>query len=155
VQTAREMQAAVEAALPADIAVMVAAVADWRSADEADEKMKKENGKGPGSLMLVENPDILKGLGHHKKRPTLLVGFAAETEHLEQHAKAKLKRKKADWIVANDVSPEGGVMGGDLNTVKLVTELGIEEWPTLDKAAVAKRLVAKIITHFEMETIDV
>ncbi len=155
VQTAREMQQMVEAALPADIAIMVAAVADWRSADESDEKMKKENGKGPDSLSLVENPDILKGLGHHDKRPSLLIGFAAETEKLEKHAKAKLKRKKADWIVANDVSPEGGVMGGDENTIKLLSKAGIEEWPKLTKSEVAERLVQKIIAHFEVETIEV
>lgn len=155
VQTAREMQAVVETALPADIAIMVAAVADWRSADESDEKMKKENGKGPDSLRLIENPDILKGLGHHDNRPELLIGFAAETEKLEKHAKAKLKRKKADWIVANDVSPESGVMGGDRNTVKLLSKEGVEEWPTLDKSQVATRLVEKIIAHFEVETIEV
>ncbi|MDJ0612125.1 MAG: bifunctional phosphopantothenoylcysteine decarboxylase/phosphopantothenate--cysteine ligase CoaBC [Rhizobiaceae bacterium] len=154
VQTAREMQAMVEASLPADIAIMVAAVADWRSADEADEKMKKENGKGPDSLKLVENPDILKGLGHHKKRPSLLIGFAAETEKLEKHAKAKLKRKNADWIVANDVSPEGGVMGGDRNTVKLISNSDIEAWPTLGKVEVAERLVQKIIDHFDVETLE-
>ena len=154
VQTAREMQAMVEAALPADIGIMVAAVADWRSADEADEKMKKENGKGPDSLKLVENPDILKGLGHHKKRPKLLIGFAAETEKLEKHAKAKLERKNADWIVANDVSPEGGVMGGDKNTVKLLTRSGVDSWPTLNKSDVAARLVTKIIEYFEVETLE-
>ena len=154
VQTAREMQAMVEAALPADIGIMVAAVADWRSADEADEKIKKENGKGPESLKLVENPDILKGLGHHKKRPKLLIGFAAETEKLEKHAKAKLERKNADWIVANDVSPEGGVMGGDKNTVKLLTRSGVDSWPTLNKSDVAARLVTKIIEYFEVETLE-
>ena len=155
VQTAQEMQKAVEAVLPADIAIMVAAVADWRSADEHSEKMKKENGKGPGSLKLTENPDILKGLGHHKDRPELLIGFAAETEKLEKHAKAKLKRKNADWIVANDVSPEGGVMGGDQNTVKLITRSGMENWPKMDKEAVADRLIEKIIEHFDVETIEV
>ncbi|MEM7215803.1 MAG: bifunctional phosphopantothenoylcysteine decarboxylase/phosphopantothenate--cysteine ligase CoaBC [Pseudomonadota bacterium] len=155
VQTAREMQKMVEASLPAEIAVMVAAVADWRSADEADEKMKKENGKGPDSLMLTENPDILKGLGHHKKRPELLIGFAAETEKLEKHAKAKLQRKNADWIVANDVSPESGVMGGDQNTIKLLSKSGVEAWPELSKQQVAQRLVEKIIDHFAVETLDV
>lgn len=154
VETAREMQAMVEAALPADIAVMVAAVADWRSADEASEKMKKENGKGPGSLALVENPDILKGLGHHVKRPKLLIGFAAETEDIENHALAKLERKKADWIVANDVSTGTGVMGGDSNTVKLITRSGVEAWPTMGKTAVADRLIQRIIKHFHVETIE-
>lgn len=155
VQTAREMQSAVEKALPADIAIMVAAVADWRSVTEADEKMKKENGKGPSSLKLTENPDILKGLGHHAKRPSLLIGFAAETQELEKHAKAKLKRKNADWIIANDVSPEGGVMGGDKNTVKRITSSGIESWPKMNKADVAERLVNEIISHFEVETLEV
>ena len=155
IQTAREMQKTVETALPADIAVMVAAVADWRSVDAADQKMKKENGKGPSSLKLTENPDILKGLGHHKKRPSLLIGFAAETENLEKHAKAKLERKNADWIIANDVSPEGGVMGGDQNTVKRLTKSGIESWPQMNKQDVAQKLVDEIIKHFEMETIEV
>ena len=155
IQTAREMQKVVETALPADIAVMVAAVADWRSVDAADQKMKKENGKGPSSLKLTENPDILKGLGHHKKRPSLLIGFAAETEKLEKHAKAKLERKKADWIIANDVSPEGGVMGGDQNTVKRLTKSGVESWPQMNKQDVAQKLVDEIIKHFEVETIEV
>ena len=155
IQTAREMQKTVETALPADIAVMVAAVADWRSIDAADQKMKKENGKGPSSLKLTENPDILKGLGHHKKRPSLLIGFAAETENLEKHAKAKLERKNADWIIANDVSPEGGVMGGDKNTVKRLTKSGIENWPQMNKQDVAQKLVDEIIKHFEVEKIEV
>ncbi|MGI9352793.1 MAG: bifunctional phosphopantothenoylcysteine decarboxylase/phosphopantothenate--cysteine ligase CoaBC [Rhizobiaceae bacterium] len=155
VQTAREMQQAVEQALPAAIAVMVAAVADWRSLDEADEKMKKEKGRGPDSLKLVENPDILKGLGHHENRPELLIGFAAETEKVAKHAKAKLKRKNADWIVANDVSPETGVMGGDQNTVRLLTKSGVEDWPKMSKEEVAKRLVEKIIAHFAVETLEV
>lgn len=151
VQTAREMQRAVETALPADIAIMVAAVADWRSVSQADEKMKKENDKGPTSLKLTENPDILKGLGHHKNRPQLLIGFAAETQNLEEHAKAKLKRKNADWIIANDVSPETGVMGGDQNTVKRISQSGIESWPKMSKADVAQKLVDEIIKHFEVE----
>lgn len=155
IQTAREMQQNVETALPADIAVMVAAVADWRSVDASNQKMKKENGKGPSSLKLTENPDILKGLGHHKKRPSLLIGFAAETENLEKHAKAKLERKNADWIIANDVSPEGGVMGGDQNTVKKLTQSGIESWPQMNKQDVAQKLVDEIIKHFEVETIEV
>jgi len=134
---------------------MVAAVADWRTVAEADEKMKKKAGKGPSALKLTENPDILRGLGHHKKRPDLLIGFAAETEKLEKHAKAKLERKNADWIVANDVSPEGGVMGGDENTVKLLSKNGIEAWPKMNKDDVAQKLIEKIIHHFEVETIDV
>ena len=155
VQTAREMQKAVETALPADIAVMVAAVADWRTVNASDEKMKKENGKGPSSLQLTENPDILKTLGHHKQRPTLLIGFAAETEKLEEHASAKLKRKNADWIIANNVSPEGGVMGGDKNTVKRLSKSGVEDWPKMDKSDVAQKLVNEIIKHFAVETLEV
>ncbi len=155
VQTAREMQAAVEACLPASIAVMVAAVADWRSVNEADEKMKKENGKGPSELRLTENPDILKSLGHHTDRPDLLVGFAAETQNLEKNAKSKLERKKADWIVANDVSHEGGVMGGDENTIKLITKSGVEPWKKMNKNDVAMKLVEKIVAHFHVETLEV
>ena len=154
VESAREMQKAVEAALPADIAIMVAAVADWRSADEAGEKMKKENGKGPSSLKLTENPDILKGVGHHKNRPSLVIGFAAETEDLEKHAKGKLERKRADWIVANDVSPETGVMGGDRNAVKLVSRDGIDVWPEMSKQEVADRLVEKIVEAVQVETVE-
>ncbi len=154
VQTAREMQKMVETALPADIAVMVAAVADWRSAETADEKMKKQDGKGPDSLALTENPDILKGLGHHHNRPQLLIGFAAETEKLEEHGRAKLKRKKADWILANDVSAENGVMGGDNNTIRLLSNKGVEAWPTMDKTEVAERLVERIVAHFETETVE-
>lgn len=144
VETARQMQAAVEAELPSDIAVMVAAVADWRTADAAEEKMKKEPGKGPPVLSLTENPDILKGVGHHARRPLLVVGFAAETEKVIEHARGKLERKRADWIVANDVSPETGIMGGDRNSVRLVTSNDIEEWPELPKGEVAARLVARI-----------
>jgi len=155
VQTAREMQKMVEAALPADIGVFVAAVADWRTVGVAREKMKKKNGKGPSSLELTENPDILKGIGHHKQRPQLVIGFAAETEKIEKYAIAKLKRKRADWIVANDVSPQSGVMGGDRNTVMLVTKEGVEAWPELYKQEVAERLVENIVDYFEVETIEV
>lgn len=158
VQSARDMQKAVEAALPADIAVMVAAVADWRSADTADRKMKKKEGKGPSALKLTENPDILKGLGHHKKRPTLLIGFAAETDDVVKNATSKLQRKKADWIVANDVSADtgiggaSGVMGGDANKVKILSADGVEEWPVLSKREVAGRLAAKIAQKLASKT---
>ena len=104
VETARQMQAAVEALLPADAGVFVAAVADWRTEGEAGQKIKKVAGEGPPALQMVENPDILAGIGHHKKRPYLVVGFAAETADLEKNAQAKLKKKGADFIVANDVS---------------------------------------------------
>ena len=144
VQTAREMLDAVRVALPADIAIFAAAVADWRVASEAHEKIKKGL-KGAPSLELVENPDILRTIAGDRpgKRPPLVVGFAAETENVVEHAKKKRKAKGADWIVANDVSPETGVMGGDRNTVHLITAQGIESWPELDKAQVAQRLVAR------------
>jgi phosphopantothenoylcysteine decarboxylase/phosphopantothenate--cysteine ligase len=141
VQTARDMVAAVEAALPADAAVLVAAVADWR-VEAATQKLKKGAG-GPPTLTLVENPDILAGLARNPRRPRLLVGFAAETEHVVAHAQAKLARKGCDWIVANDVS--GDVMGGDGNTVHLVTAQGVDSWPRLDKSEVADRLAARIM----------
>lgn len=148
VETARQMGDAVEAALPADIAVMVAAVADWRSAATAEEKMKKQDGKGPATLHLTENPDILKAVGHHENRPALVIGFAAETEKVRVHAKAKLERKGADWILANDVSPETGIMGGASNTITLITHDGAEEWPELSKQEVASRLVGRITDWF-------
>jgi phosphopantothenoylcysteine decarboxylase/phosphopantothenate--cysteine ligase len=146
VETAREMLAAVESALPADAAVFCAAVADWRVAAEGSEKMKKTPA-GPPALSLVENPDILATVaGMGSGRPQLVVGFAAETEAVLQNARAKLGRKRCDWIVANDVSPSGGVMGGDRNTVVLVTREGDEAWPTMDKDVVAERLVQRIAT---------
>ena len=144
VESAREMLAAVEAALPADIAVFAAAVADWRPAETGAEKIKK-GGSAPPPLALVENPDILATISRRSGgRPPLVVGFAAETERVVEHARAKLARKGCDLIVANDVSPEHGVMGGDRNTVHLVTSDGIETWPTLAKEEVARRLVARL-----------
>ena len=139
VETAREMLAAVETSLPADAAVFVAAVADWRADREAAGKIKKNAG-GPPALALVENPDILATIGHAPNRPALVVGFAAETDDLMHNARAKLARKGADLIVANDVSAGGGVMGGMRNTVHLVTRDGVEDWPQLDKSEVAARL---------------
>jgi len=146
VETAREMLAAVEAALPADAAIMVAAVADWRTADAADQKLKKDGSGKPSPLALVENPDILARLGRHAKRPALLVGFAAETQKVTEHAQAKLARKGADWIVANDVSgpPGSSVMGGDSNSVHIVSKDGVESWDHLPKDAVATRLIEKV-----------
>ncbi len=141
VETAREMAAAVEAALPADIAILVAAVADWRTADAADQKIKKTGGALP-VLQLAENPDILAGLARDARRPALLVGFAAETENVIDHAKAKLARKGCDWIVANDVS--GDVMGGSENAVHIVTAQGVESWSNLPKDQVARKLMEKI-----------
>jgi len=145
VESAREMAEAVKAALPADAAVMVAAVADWRPAQTSDGKLKKMAGQG-GALDLVENPDILKTLSAPgAARPRLVVGFAAETETLLDHAAAKLDAKGCDWIVANDVS-QPGVMGGADNTVLLVTAHGAEPWPTLSKTDVARRLADRIAT---------
>jgi phosphopantothenoylcysteine decarboxylase / phosphopantothenate---cysteine ligase len=144
VETGREMAAAVEAELPSDIFVGAAAVADWRVRDESDGKIKK-GAKGPPQLDLVENPDILSGVSHHPhKRPRLVVGFAAETDRVLEHGKEKLLRKGCDLILANDVSPGHGVMGGDQNTVHLISETGVETWPTLDKNTVALRLVAQV-----------
>lgn len=139
VETALEMTAAVDAALPADAAVMVAAVADWRVAASA-QKIKK--GTQAPTLQLVENPDILAGLARSPRRPALLIGFAAETERVIEHATAKRVRKGVDWIVANDVS--GDVMGGDTNTVHLITAHGVESWERLAKDGVAARLAARI-----------
>ncbi|PQZ31360.1 bifunctional phosphopantothenoylcysteine decarboxylase/phosphopantothenate--cysteine ligase CoaBC [Ochrobactrum vermis] len=147
VETAREMQAAVERHLPADAAIMVAAVADWRTANEAGQKIKKKPGEGAPTLAMVENPDILAGVGHSEKRPGLVVGFAAETQDVAENARAKLEKKGADWIVANDVShgPDGSsVMGGDNNRVRILSRSGIEEWPEMSKEQVAERLAAKI-----------
>ena len=143
VETAREMLAAAEAALPADIAICAAAVADWRPDRQAGQKMKKD-GTVPG-LTLAENPDILKTMSHHAEhRPRLVVGFAAETETVVDHAKAKLARKGCDLIVANDVSEHSGVMGGDHNRVHLVTADGVESWSEMSKDAVAEALIADI-----------
>jgi phosphopantothenoylcysteine decarboxylase/phosphopantothenate--cysteine ligase len=143
VESAREMLTAVEAALPADIAIFAAAVADWRVADAAPEKMKKGAGGTP-ALALVENPDILATVAARKAaRPAWVVGFAAETQNVLEHARAKLARKGCDLIVANDVGGTG-VMGGDANTVHLVTADGVETWPTLAKEEVASRLIAHI-----------
>ena len=145
VETAREMLAAVEAALPVDCAVFAAAVADWRVAEIGREKIKKA-GAAP-ALALVENPDILADIAHRTdKRPQLVIGFAAETQKVIANAKEKLKRKGCDWILANDVSAETGVMGGDRNRVHLITAHGVESWPPQSKDAVATVLVSRIAT---------
>ncbi len=144
VETAREMLAAVEQALPVDCGIFCAAVADWRVASEGGQKFKKESGKLP-DLSLTENPDILATVSRMgDKRPELVVGFAAETEKVVPHAQSKLARKGCDWIVANDVSEAGGAMGGDTNAVHIVTKDGVEDWPTMGKDQVAERLVACI-----------
>lgn len=149
VETARQMREAVEAALPADAGVFVAAVADWRPAVETAEKIKKKQGEGAPTLELTENPDILAGVGHHEKRPALVIGFAAETQDLFKNARAKLNKKGADIIVANDVSHDsgvgpGGVMGGDRNSVVIVSQDGHDEWPEMGKDDVAERLAQLI-----------
>jgi phosphopantothenoylcysteine decarboxylase / phosphopantothenate---cysteine ligase len=143
VQTARDMAAAVEAALPADAAIMVAAVADWR-VEEAVQKIKKDGSGVMPKLTLVENPDILATLCRNPKRPRLVVGFAAETENVVANAQAKLARKGCDWIVANDVS--GDVMGGEANTVHIVTVDGVERWERMAKGDVAERLAARVMS---------
>jgi phosphopantothenoylcysteine decarboxylase / phosphopantothenate---cysteine ligase len=148
VESAREMLHAVEAALPVDIAIFAAAVADWRVAREGEQKLKK-TAAGMPPLQLVENPDILATISKlQDERPGLVVGFAAETENLIDNAKAKLARKGCDWIVANDVSPATGIMGGDRNTVHLLTrhgaEINVESWPAMTKEQVAAALVARI-----------
>ncbi|MDJ1633357.1 bifunctional phosphopantothenoylcysteine decarboxylase/phosphopantothenate--cysteine ligase CoaBC [Rhizobium rhizogenes] len=148
VERADEMRDAVLSALPADIAVMVAAVADWKVASAADQKIKKHPGESIPTLALTENPDILKTVGHHTQRPKLVIGFAAETQDVESNAKAKLERKGADIIVANDVSPSTGIMGGTRNRVKIVRHDGVEQWPDLDKDEVAARLAALIAEQF-------
>jgi phosphopantothenoylcysteine decarboxylase/phosphopantothenate--cysteine ligase len=144
VEGARDMLAAVEQALPSDIAIFAAAVADWRVAHEGKHKIKKGAGGTP-QLALIENPDILSRTATRKAgRPPLVIGFAAETENVIAHAKAKLKRKGCDWIVANDVSAPSGVMGGDRNTVHIVTDNGVESWPIMSKDEVARALIARM-----------
>ncbi len=145
VETAHEMAEAVEAALPADAAVFAAAVADWRVENATDKKMKKDgSGKAP-ALAFSENPDILASVAQRtSNRPDLVVGFAAETNDVVENATAKRLRKGCDWIIANDVSPETGIMGGAENKVILVSDAGAEEWPRLSKAETARRLALRI-----------
>ena len=145
VETAAQMSAAVEAALPADAAVFAAAVADWRVANAAGQKVKKDGSGLMPTLEFAENPDILARVSQRKvARPQLVVGFAAETEKVVQHATAKRLRKGCDWIVANDVSPETGIMGGAENAVTLISDAGAEAWPRMGKDAVAARLAQRI-----------
>src|ERR1700754_2149713 len=153
VESARDMLQQVETALPVDIAIFAAAVADWRVANDGSQKLKKTSAGMP-PLQLVENPDILATISKlQDKRPPLVIGFAAETEHLIDNAKAKLERKGCDWIVANDVSPATGVMGGDRNTVHLLkrdgADISVDSWPAMDKDEVAAALVVRIA-----ETVD-
>jgi phosphopantothenoylcysteine decarboxylase / phosphopantothenate---cysteine ligase len=144
VETAQQMRDAVEAALPADVAVMAAAVADWRVVNGSAQKLKKGGDGRPPALEMAENPDILAWLSRTAQRPRLVVGFAAETQDVLAHAAAKRARKGCDWIVANDVSPATGIMGGAENAVTLITDRGAEDWPRMAKDAVAARLAARI-----------
>jgi phosphopantothenoylcysteine decarboxylase/phosphopantothenate--cysteine ligase len=144
VETARQMFEAVAAALPADAAVFAAAVADWRSDSASASKIKKQPGKTP-TLQLTENPDILSSVAHRTSgRPRLVIGFAAETDDVIANARTKRSKKGCDWIVANDVSAESGVMGGDMNTVHLVTASGVESWPPQTKDQVARTLIERV-----------
>jgi phosphopantothenoylcysteine decarboxylase/phosphopantothenate--cysteine ligase len=145
VETAREMLAAAQKALPVDVAIFAAAVADWRVANAGEQKIKKKAGQTTPELSLIENPDILSTVAHRKsQRPKLVIGFAAETENVAANAREKLARKGCDWILANDVSPATGIMGGDRNTIQLVTASGIEPWPPQSKDDVAAMLVERI-----------
>ena len=144
IDTARQMFEAVEQSLPADVAIFAAAVADWRAENPSARKIKQEPDRTP-RLALTENPDILSSIAHRKSgRPRLVIGFAAETDEVVANARAKLARKGCDWIVANDVSPASGVMGGDINTVHLVTAASVESWPPQGKDEVACKLIARI-----------
>ena len=152
VETARQMQAAVEAALPADAAIFAAAVADWRVASASDSKLKKTTGGLP-ELALAENPDILAGVARMGAgRPGLVVGFAAETDDVVAHATAKRARKGCDWILANDVSPATGIMGGSENAVVLITGEGAESWPRMRKDQVARALADRIAAALAGQT---
>jgi phosphopantothenoylcysteine decarboxylase/phosphopantothenate--cysteine ligase len=144
VETAAEMLAACEHALPVDVAVMAAAVADWRIESAAFHKLKKDGG-GPPVLRLAENPDILSRVAQRgNDRPALVIGFAAETDDVVENARLKLQRKRCDWILANDVSLGTGTFGGDRNTIHLVDTAGVEDWPVMTKREVAARLADRI-----------
>lgn len=151
IESAREMAAACQAALPVDVAVCAAAVSDWRPAAAAGQKMKKKGGAAPAPrIELVENSDILAGLSEPgNRRPALVIGFAAETENIVEHARAKRARKGCDWILANDVSQSTGTFGGAENTIHLVAAEGEEAWPRMTKTAVAERLAARIAKHLD------
>jgi phosphopantothenoylcysteine decarboxylase/phosphopantothenate--cysteine ligase len=144
VETACEMLDACESVLPADVAVFAAAVADWRPESRADGKLKKRDGDAAPLIRLVRNPDILATISRSKKRPALVVGFAAETENVVANGEEKRLRKACDWILANDVSRERGIMGGDSNRVHLISAAGVEDWPLMNKADVGRRLAQRI-----------
>ena len=155
VETAAQMLTAVQAAPHADVGIFAAAVADWRVETSSDEKIKKGAG-GPPQLLLTENPDILKTMSKRTpQRPTLVIGFAAETESVIEHAIKKRKAKGCDWIVANDVSHETGIMGGDRNTVHLITADGVESWPGMSKTEVASRLVGLAAEYLARTQVEV
>ena len=147
VETAQQMLNAVTAALPADVAVMAAAVADWRVENAGDRKMKKDGSATVPALTFAENPDILATVSKAATRPKLVIGFAAETDDVIANATAKRLRKGCDWIVANDVSPGTGIMGGTENAVTLITDIGAEDWPRLTKTETARRLADRIARH--------
>ena len=152
IETAAEMLAACEAALPVDVAVMAAAVADWRAESASPHKLKKDGG-GPPLLHLTENPDILSRIAQRgNDRPVLVIGFAAETDDVVGNARRKLQRKRCDWILANDVSPGTGTFGGDRNTIHLVDASGIEDWPVMTKHEVAARLAERIAASLVSQT---
>jgi phosphopantothenoylcysteine decarboxylase / phosphopantothenate---cysteine ligase len=152
VETAREMLDAVERALPADIGIFAAAVADWRVSNAGEQKLKKGPNKSAPNFALAENPDILASVAHRTTdRPRLVIGFAAETENVIAHAQDKLKRKGCDWILANDVSPQTGIMGGDSNTIELVRASGVERWPPQPKEAVARMLIERIAEELKIK----
>ncbi|MGA8359813.1 MAG: phosphopantothenoylcysteine decarboxylase, partial [Xanthobacteraceae bacterium] len=149
VETARQMLEAAGKALPADVAIFAAAVADWRAAEPSTTKIKKQQGRTP-TLKLIENPDILSTIAHRKSaRPRLVIGFAAETDHVIANAKTKLAKKGCDWILANDVSPATGIMGGDSNTIHLITPAAVESWPPQSKDDVARMLIERIVAELE------
>ena len=149
VETARQMLEAVEKALPADIGIFAAAVADWRTAEPSATKIKKQQGR-TSALKLIENPDILSTIAHRKSgRPRLVIGFAAETDHVIANAKTKLAKKGCDWILANDVSPATGIMGGESNTIHLITPSDVESWPPQTKYDVARMLIERIAAELE------
>jgi phosphopantothenoylcysteine decarboxylase/phosphopantothenate--cysteine ligase len=156
VETAAQMLTAVETALPADVAVFAAAVADWRVTSAADQKIKKAKGTEAPALSLAENPDILGTIAARGSlRPALIIGFAAETENVVAHAQKKRKEKGADWIVANDVSPGTGTFGGDRTTVHLVTGEGTANWPPQSKEAVGRQLMEQAASWLASEQVDV
>jgi phosphopantothenoylcysteine decarboxylase / phosphopantothenate---cysteine ligase len=154
IETAEQMLSAVRSTHSIDVAIFAAAVADWRVANASDQKIKKNGKQNAPSLDLVENPDILKTIAHEKPgvRPPLVIGFAAETQNVIEHAKKKRKAKGCDWIVANDVSPRTGIMGGDRNAVHLISASGVDTWPEMDKTEVAERLLERIIEHLAVNT---